>query len=62
VLILDHGHGWTTVLTGLSAITVEQGANLIGGQAIGRAGERLRIQLLHHGRVADLPAMLAHLD
>lgn len=54
VLILDHGHGQTTVLTGLARIDAAQGAALQAGDPLGRASDQVRIQLLDHGRTADL--------
>jgi murein hydrolase activator len=54
VLILEHGHGWTTVLTGLDRLDVAQGASLQDGERVGRAGAQVRVRLLHHGQVADV--------
>ena len=62
VLILDHGHGWTTVLTGLATIDAAQGATLSGGEAIGTTGETLDVRLIHHGRTVDVVRMVALLD
>lgn len=59
VLILDHGHGWTSVLTGLSRIDVPQGTALSGGEPIGRPGGHVRVRLLHHGRGVDVAKMIA---
>ena len=57
VLILDHGLGWTTVLTGIQSLTVTQGSDLAGGDPIGRSGDAVRVLLLHHGRNVDLPGL-----
>lgn len=59
VLILDHGHGWTTVLTGLAAVRPAQGTTVYGGETLGEARGRVRVQLLHHGRAADVARMAA---
>lgn len=62
VLILDHGHGWTTVLTGLATIDAPQGAALAGGTAIGTTGATLDVRLIHHGRVVDVVRLVAFLE
>jgi len=62
VLILDHGHGWTSVLTGLSSIDVPQGVALSGGDPIGRTSGHLRLRLLHHGSGVDVAAMIDRLS
>lgn len=39
VVVLDLGTGWRAVISGLDALTVETGARVTDGQALGRAGE-----------------------
>lgn len=62
IVILDHGGGWTSLLTGLGAITVRQGAHVTAGQAIGRTrtGEepRITVELRRRGRPMDVTAFL----
>lgn len=38
VVIIDHGGGWTTAITGLAALRVRQGDSVRVGEPIGRAG------------------------
>ena len=57
ILILDHGHGWTTLVAGLSAVAQHAGTPIAQGDPIGRAGTRLLVELRHHGRPIDVAAM-----
>lgn len=62
MVILDHGHGWTTILSGLRAIGVRAGRRVVGGDQIGRMGKGgaiLVLELRHHGRPIDVARMLA---
>lgn len=38
VVIIDHGGGWTTTITGLAALRVRKGNSVRAGEPIGRAG------------------------
>lgn len=61
VVILDHGGGWTTAITGLAASVGPVGARVTAGTAIGRApgGESpVTVELRRHGVPVDLAAML----
>ena len=49
VLIIDHGRGWTTVITGLATLDVARGATVARGASLGRAGGA---QPARHGRAA----------
>lgn len=60
IVILDHGHGWTTLLTGLARIEAQGGDALVQGDRLGRVGAqapRLTIELRHRGRPIDVVAM-----
>lgn len=62
VLILDHGGGWTSVLTNLAAIGVGNGQQVARGDAVGRAGgdaPRLTVELRYQGRPVPITALLA---
>jgi septal ring factor EnvC (AmiA/AmiB activator) len=62
VLILDHGGGWTSVLTNLAAIGVANGQQVARGATVGRAGPeapRLTVELRYQGRPVPLTALLA---
>ena len=61
VVILDHGHGWTTLLTGLDAVTAVPNRMAAAGEALGRvprAEPFVTVELSHHGRAVDPLAML----
>jgi murein hydrolase activator len=60
IVIVDHGHGWTTLLAGLDRIGVRGGRLVRPGAALGTmpAGvPRLTIELRHAGRPVDVAAM-----
>ena len=63
IVILDHGHGWTTLLTGLAEANARTGATIAQGAPLGRMGStgpRLTLELRHYGRTVDAAAMMAH--
>jgi len=60
IVILDHGHGWTTVLAGLELVTAGNGELVKAGAPLGHMGKddpRLTIELRHGGRWIDVAAM-----
>jgi septal ring factor EnvC (AmiA/AmiB activator) len=62
IVILDHGHGWTTLLAGLDGAEVSSGAYVQRGVAVGHMGDRARrltIELRHNGRPVDVAGMAA---
>lgn len=62
VLILDHGGGWTSVLTNLSAVSVGNGQQVGRGAPIGRTGgdtPRMTVELRYQGRPVPITALLA---
>ncbi|MBA3054230.1 MAG: peptidoglycan DD-metalloendopeptidase family protein, partial [Sphingomonadales bacterium] len=38
IAIIDHGDGWTSLVTGLARLDVRVGQNLVAGSPLGRAG------------------------
>ena len=61
VLILDHGGGWTSVVTGLAAIGVRTGQQIDRGATVGRAGAenpRLTVELRYQGRPVPITSLL----
>ena len=61
IVIIDHGGGWTSLLTGLIGLSVGVGDTLETGTPIGRAGSddsRITIELRRAGRPVDIVAML----
>ena len=62
VVILDHGGGWTSVVTNLRALSVQAGQRVGRGAALGRAiggSEPVTIELRHAGRPVPLTSLLA---
>lgn len=60
IIILDHGHGWTTILAGLELVTAASGDLVQAGAPLGHMGgdaPRLTIELRHDGRAIDVAAM-----
>lgn len=61
VVILDHGGGWTTTLTNLSALRVSRGDQVAAGAALGRArggGTHLGVELRHQGRPQSIASFV----
>lgn len=53
VVILDHGSGWTSVITNLATLDVGRGATVLRGQRIGATGPgspRVSMELRRNGR------------
>ena len=60
IVILDHGHGWTTILAGLELVTAASGDLVPAGAPLGHMAKvdpRLTIELRHDGRPMDVAAM-----
>lgn len=61
ILIIDHGGGWTSLVTGLIGLSVSVGDTLDAGTPIGRAGSddsRITVELRRAGRPVDIARML----
>ncbi|ALH82028.1 murein hydrolase activator EnvC family protein [Sphingopyxis macrogoltabida] len=61
IVIIDHGGGWTTLLTGMIGLSVGVGDTIDAGTPIGRAGSddsRITIELRRGGRPVDVAQML----
>jgi murein hydrolase activator len=60
IVILDHGHGWTSLLAGLALATAQPGERVGQGEELGRMrrdAPRLTVELRHDGRVVDIAGM-----
>jgi septal ring factor EnvC (AmiA/AmiB activator) len=61
IVILGHGGGWTTTLTGLDTVAVKVGQRLRPGDLIGRAGTTaaspITAELRRDNRPVDILAM-----
>ncbi|WP_374294734.1 murein hydrolase activator EnvC [Sphingomonas sp.] len=62
IVILDHGAGWTSLVTGLGALAVRPGTRVAAGTPLGRAGEgespRVSVELRRRGQPVDIAALL----
>jgi septal ring factor EnvC (AmiA/AmiB activator) len=62
IILLDHGDGWTTLITGLARASAGRGTNVDAGAPIGIApgGEspHVTVELRRHGVAVDLAALL----
>lgn len=61
IVIIEHGNGWATLLTGIERLGVEAGAQVRQGALIGNAGAEdpeIMVELRRNGRVIDLAALL----
>jgi murein hydrolase activator len=62
VAILDHGGGWTTVLTDLAELDIATGADVARGGSIGRAARerpRISFELRREGRPVPVAQLIA---
>lgn len=57
VLIVDHGHGWLTLIVN-AAPAVSRGARVTEGQPLGRALGPIQVELSHNGQAIS-PALIA---
>jgi len=57
VVIIDHGGGWTSLLVGVAS-TLQPGARVAGGQALGRALGPIEVELSRNGTRVS-PALIA---
>ncbi|MDR6832772.1 MULTISPECIES: peptidoglycan DD-metalloendopeptidase family protein [unclassified Sphingopyxis] len=61
IVIIDHGGGWISLLTGMIGLSVGVGDTLDSGAPIGRAGSddsRITVELRRGGRPVDIVAMI----
>ena len=62
VVILDHGRGWSSVITDLGRIDVATGQRVRRGALLGRAGEqetRVSVELRRNGRPVPIAQLVA---
>jgi septal ring factor EnvC (AmiA/AmiB activator) len=62
IVILDHGGGWTSLVSGLGTTTVAVGERIGQGAPIGRAAEgdgpRVTVELRRRGRAMDMTPLI----
>jgi septal ring factor EnvC (AmiA/AmiB activator) len=62
IVIIDHGDGWATLITGLRGLTVRPGRELVQGSPIGiadGADPRVTVELRHSGEPVDILSIAA---
>lgn len=61
IVIIDHGGGWSTLVTNLAELGTQKGAKIAQGAPIGRAGaedSEIMVELRRKGRTFDIAAFL----
>ncbi|MEJ8631363.1 peptidoglycan DD-metalloendopeptidase family protein [Sphingomonas sp. I4] len=65
IVIVNHGAGWTSLVTGLGGIAIKPGQRVAAGAVLGRAGQgrggvapRVTVELRRDGRPMDIAAIL----
>ncbi len=65
IVIVHHGAGWTSLVTGLGGVAVRPGQRVAAGAVLGRAGQgrngvepRVTVELRRNGRPMDIAAIL----
>lgn len=61
IVIIDHGGGWTSLLTGMIGLSASVGDSVEAGAPIGRAGSddaHITVELRRAGRPVDIASML----
>jgi murein hydrolase activator len=61
IAIIDHGAGWTSVITSLSRLDVRVGDSVDQGSPLGRAGPdrpTVTVELRHGNQPVDIPALI----
>ncbi|WP_298671834.1 peptidoglycan DD-metalloendopeptidase family protein [uncultured Sphingomonas sp.] len=62
IVIINHGAGWSTLVTGFGTIAVKRGQALAAGQLLGRAGDgeepRVTVELRRRDQPVDITALI----
>lgn len=61
IIIIEHGSGWTSLITNLAALDVDKGDRVDQGDTLGSAASdnpQIGIELRRNGRTMDITAML----
>ena len=62
MLIIDHGGGWTSLVSGLGGIAIRVGDSVAQGDMIGHAGTgdapRVTVELRRRDRAVDMTPLL----
>jgi septal ring factor EnvC (AmiA/AmiB activator) len=61
IVIIEHGSGWTTLITNLDSVQVAKGGFVVQGSTLGISGSdvpQIGVELRKNGRVMDVAALL----
>ena len=61
IVIIEHGNGWTSLITNMDAVVVSKGSNVAKGAVIGTANQdntEIGVELRRNGRVMDIAALI----
>ncbi len=61
IVIIDHGRGWTSLITSVSVLDVRTGDNVVQGSPVGRAGNdrpTVTVELRHANKPVDIGAIM----
>lgn len=61
IVIIEHGNGWTSLITNLAALNVTKGQDVHQGATLGSVGSEqseIGVELRKNGRVMDIAALL----
>ncbi|MDF0541120.1 peptidoglycan DD-metalloendopeptidase family protein [Sphingobium sp. H39-3-25] len=62
IVILDHGDGWTSLITSMQRLSVSVGAQVRQGESIGNAGQNaptITVELRHGGLPVDIISLVS---
>lgn len=62
IVIIEHGSGWTTLVTNLAALEVAKGATVRQGARLGQTREdrsEITLELRRNGRIMDIAALVS---
>jgi len=62
IVIIEHGGGWTSVITNMGSVAVGSGDSVSAGQPLGRTAaseSRVTVELRHDGRPFPIPPLLS---
>jgi len=61
IVIIEHGGGWTSLITNLDVLSVDEGEDVVQGSSLGQTGgedSEISIELRRKGRIMDIAALL----
>ena len=62
IIIIDHGHGWTSLITDMAAVSARVGDEVVQGAPVGRAGPgrpSVTVELRRNGQPMDIATLIS---